>query len=138
MVRDYELMYIVRPDLDEEALTQAVGSVRAIVEAQGGEVLSSTMWGKRRLAYEVRHLRDGFYVIDEIRLDGARIADVEGTLRIHDQVFRHLLVAREGASDVEAPAPVAPEPAPSPSPRPGPVLNEEELDAVPSAVDGDD
>ena len=58
MMRDYELMYIVRPDLDEDALRAAARSVRGLIEAQGGEVVKTTLWGKRRLAYEVNRLRD--------------------------------------------------------------------------------
>lgn len=102
MVRDYELMYIVRPDVDDDGLRAAVDSVKSLVEGQGGEISKTTMWGKRRLAYEVKHLRDGHYVIVEMRLDGARVANVERALRIHDSVFRHLLVVQEAPSaDVE-------------------------------------
>jgi small subunit ribosomal protein S6 len=95
MVRDYELMYIVRPDVDDDGLRAAVDSVKSLVEGQGGEVRKTTMWGKRRLAYEVKHLRDGHYVIAELRLDGSKVAEVERALRIHDSVFRHLLVIQE-------------------------------------------
>jgi small subunit ribosomal protein S6 len=98
MVRDYELMYIVRPDVDDDALRAAVDSVRTLVEGQAGAVRKTTMWGKRRLAYEVSHLRDGHYVIVEMRLDGSKVAAVERALRIHDAVFRHLLVVQEAPS----------------------------------------
>lgn len=95
MVRDYELMFIVRPDVDDDGLRASVDSVKTLVEGQGGEVTKTTMWGKRRLAYEVQHLRDGHYVIAELRLDGSKVAAVERALRIHDTVFRHLLVVQE-------------------------------------------
>jgi small subunit ribosomal protein S6 len=98
MVRDYELMYIVRPDVDEDGLRVTVDSVKSLIEGQGGEVTKTTMWGKRRLAYEVKHLRDGHYVIVEMRLDGTKVAAVERALRIHDAVFRHLLVVQEAPS----------------------------------------
>jgi len=98
MVRDYELMYIVRPDVDEDGLRAAVDSVRSLIEGQGGEIRRTTNWGKRRLAYEVKHLRDGHYVIVEMRLDGAKVAEIERALRIHDSVFRHLLVVQEEPS----------------------------------------
>lgn len=98
MVRDYELMYIVRPDVDEDGLRAAIDSVKAIIEGQSGEIHKTTNWGKRRLAYEVKHLRDGHYVIVEMKLDGAKVAEVERALRIHDQVFRHLLVILEEPS----------------------------------------
>ena len=91
MVRDYELMYIVRPDLDDEALAAAMESVQTLVEGQGGEVVRTTPWGKRRLAYEIERMRDGHYVLLHIRLDGAKVRAVEQLLHIHDNVFRHLI-----------------------------------------------
>jgi small subunit ribosomal protein S6 len=101
MVRDYELMYIVRPELDDEGLQGAVESVETLVNAAGGTVVRTTNWGRRRLAYEVDHLRDGHYMLLHIRMDGARVADLERALAIHETVFRHLLVVREGADDAE-------------------------------------
>ena len=92
MVRDYELMYIVRPELDDEALRTSTESVDTLIRGLGGTVGKTTMWGKRRLAYEVDRLRDGHYVITLLQLDGARVADLERALQIHDTVFRHLLV----------------------------------------------
>ena len=92
MVRDYELMYIVRPELDDEALRTATESVDTLIRGLGGTVGKTTMWGKRRLAYEVDRLRDGHYVITLLQLDGTKVADLERALQIHDTVFRHLLV----------------------------------------------
>ena len=101
MVRDYELMYIVRPELDEEGLQAATASVEALVTGTGGSVVRSTSWGRRRLAYEVDHLRDGHYMLLHIRLEGARVAEVERALAIHDTVFRHLLVLHEAGAEVD-------------------------------------
>lgn len=96
MTRDYELMYIVRPELDDDALRAAVTRVRGMIEAQNGEVVKTTLWGKRRLAYEVAHLRDGHYVLVVMHLDGDRVAPLERALRIDEQVFRHLIVLHQG------------------------------------------
>ena len=96
MTRDYELMYIVRPELDDEALRAAVARVRDMIEAQNGEVVKTTLWGKRRLAYEVNHLRDGYYVLVVLHLDGDRVAPLERALSIDETVFRHLIVLHEG------------------------------------------
>jgi len=101
MVRDYELMYIVRPELDDEGLQAAVASVEQIVSAAGGSVVHSTNWGRRRLAYEVDHLRDGHYMLLHVRMDGARVVDLERALTIHETVFRHLLVLREAEAEAE-------------------------------------
>lgn len=96
MTRDYELMYIVRPELDDEGVRAAVRTVRGMIEAQRGEVVKTTLWGKRRLAYEVSHLRDGHYVLVVFRMDGAGVAPLERALRIDETVFRHLLVLHQG------------------------------------------
>jgi small subunit ribosomal protein S6 len=101
MVRDYELMYIARPDLDEEGLQGAIDSVEQVINGTGGSVVRTTSWGRRRLAYEVDHLRDGHYMLLHVRLEGGRVVDVERALAIHETVFRHLLVVREGGDDNE-------------------------------------
>jgi small subunit ribosomal protein S6 len=101
MVRDYELMYIARPELDDEGLQAAVASVEQLVNGVGGTVVHTTNWGRRRLAYEVKHLRDGHYMLLHLRMDGERIADLERALAIHETVFRHLLVVREAGDDSE-------------------------------------
>ncbi len=117
MVRDYELMYIARPDLDDEGLQAAADSVEQVVNTAGGTVVRTTNWGRRRLAYEVDHLRDGNYMLLHLRLDGERVRDVERALAIHETVFRHLLVVREGGDDTEPEAPdAAPEAAGAPAP----------------------
>jgi small subunit ribosomal protein S6 len=101
MVRDYELMYIARPELDEEGLQAAVDSVEQLITGAGGSVVRTTNWGRRRLAYEVDHLRDGHYMLLHLRLDGGRVRDIERALAIHETVFRHLLVVREGDDEAE-------------------------------------
>jgi small subunit ribosomal protein S6 len=101
MVRDYELMYIARPELDDEGLQAAVDSVEQLINGVGGSVVRTTSWGRRRLAYEVDHLRDGHYMLLQIRVDGSRIAEIERALAIHETVFRHLLVLHEAGADVD-------------------------------------
>jgi small subunit ribosomal protein S6 len=146
MVRDYELMYIVRPELEDDPMRVAVKSVRSLIESQEGEVVKTTLWGKRRLAYEVSRLREGHYVLVVFHLDGAKIVEIERALRIHDTVFRHLIVVHEGpmpepeAEIEEIAGPIQPEPEVD-----GTVLSEsagsdDDLAAedVPSAIDDDE
>lgn len=102
MVRDYELMYIVRPELDDEGLQAATESVEQLIGSVGGSVVRSTSWGRRRLAYEVDHLRDGHYMLLHLRVDGSRVAEIERALTIHETVFRHLLVLHEAGAEVDA------------------------------------
>ncbi len=108
MLRDYEIMYIVRPELDDEQLQQAVASVDRLIENLGGARQKTDVWGRRRLAYEVKHLREGQYVLTDFQIEPARVPELEATLKISDTVFRHLIVRKpEVKRPVAAAAPVA-------------------------------
>lgn len=102
MLRDYEILYIVRPDLDEEHVNEAVGSVNKLIENVGGNSQKTDMWGRRRLAYEVRHLREGHYVLTDFQVEPARVPEMEATLKISDTVFRHLIVRKPEPSRKKA------------------------------------
>lgn len=91
----YELMYIVRPELDDQAVQQEIEKVGQLIQTNGGQVKKVTPWGKRRLAYTVKDQREGHYVVEEFDLDQAKVAEVERVLRISDTVFRHLLVRQD-------------------------------------------
>ncbi len=91
----YELMYIVRPELDDDAVQQEIDKVSQLIQTNGGQVRKVTPWGKRRLAYTVKDQREGHYVVAEFDLDRTRVQEVERVLKISDAVFRHLLVRQE-------------------------------------------
>jgi len=119
LLRDYEILYIVRPELDEEQLQAAIATVDKLIDSLGGATQKTDVWGRRRLAYEVRHLREGQYVLTDFQIDPARVPELEGTLKISDTVFRHLVVRKpeikarrkpksaEKAEEAPAPQPVA-------------------------------
>lgn len=109
-LRDYEILYIVRPELDEDQLNQAVERVNSLIANVGGEHQKTDVWGKRRLAYEVDRLREGYYVLTDFRVEPERVPEMESTLKISDTVFRHLIVRKPpkaGAAGAAAEAPVA-------------------------------
>jgi small subunit ribosomal protein S6 len=91
----YELMYIVKPELDDQAVQQEIDKVGQLIQTNGGQVKKVTPWGKRRLAYSVKDQREGHYVVEEFDLEQAKVQEVERVLRISDTVFRHLLVRQE-------------------------------------------
>jgi small subunit ribosomal protein S6 len=91
----YELMFIVKPELDEEQVTAATDRVHQLVVANGGNVTKTAAWGKRRLAYQVGPFKEGYYVVSNFTVDADKIAELERVLKISDTVFRHLLVRRE-------------------------------------------
>jgi small subunit ribosomal protein S6 len=103
-LRDYEILYIVRPELDEDQLNQAVERVNALIANVGGEHVKTDQWGKRRLAYEVDRLREGYYVLTDFRVEPERVPEMESTLKISDTVFRHLIVRKPAKAAAPAPA----------------------------------
>ncbi len=123
--RDYEILYIVRPDLDDEQLGQAVKRVDTLIANLGGTSEKTDVWGRRRLAYEVGHLREGHYVLTDFQIEPARVPEMEATLKISDTVFRHLIVRK--------PEKVAAAPASTPKEAPA-VPAEPEATAEPAAA----
>ena len=91
-MRDYEMMFILNPMLDEEATKAAMDKVGTLVTGNGGEVSKLDPWGKRRLAYPIKHFRDGQYVLMHFKMDPAAIVQLERTLQITDDVLRDLIV----------------------------------------------
>ena len=91
-MRDYELMYIVRPTLADDQFAGATERVDTIISNLGGEVGEKTPWGKRRLAYPIQKHEDGYYVVARIKLEPDQTRELEEQLRISDEVIRHILV----------------------------------------------
>lgn len=94
MLRDYEILYIVRPDVEEGDLPDVTKRVETLIESLAGSVQNTNVWGKRRLAYEVEHLREGHYVLTDFQIEPVRVPEMEATLKISDTVFRHLIVRK--------------------------------------------
>ena len=91
----YELMYLVKPELDDQQVQQEIEKVGQLIQTNGGQVKKVTPWGKRRLAYTVNDQREEHYVVEEFDLDRAKVQEVERVLKISDTVFRHLLVRQD-------------------------------------------
>ncbi len=95
MVRHYELMFVVKPDLDEEALTGVVERFTGIVTERGGLVNNVDRWGKRRLAYEIDDYREGYYVVVDMNCEPAVTNEVTRVMRITDSILRHIIVSKD-------------------------------------------
>jgi len=94
-VRRYEMVYIIKPDLEEEALEAAIAKVRTLAENNGAEVTKLDKWGKRRLAYEIKHIRDGYYVVMKFNGEPAAAAEIDRVLKISDEILRHIIVRED-------------------------------------------
>lgn len=91
-MRKYELMYIIRPDLEQEAVDAVVERIKEVIASQGGELLEHEVLGKRRLAYEIQKLNDGIYVLAKFQASPSAVNEIERVIRITDSIIRHLVV----------------------------------------------
>src|SRR6202521_1056824 len=107
-LRDYEVLYIVRADLDDEKVQDIVKRVGTLIEKAGGTLERTNLWGKRKLAYEVKHQKEGSYVLQDFQIAPERIPELESALKITEEVLRHLIVRKP---EKVVPTPVAPPPA---------------------------
>jgi small subunit ribosomal protein S6 len=92
MNRTYEIMFIVRPDVEEADLDKLIEGFQKNVTDGGGEVKSTEKMGRRRLAYTVRKFNDGFYVLLTIVAAGSLITEIERRLRVSEQVIKFITV----------------------------------------------
>lgn len=94
-MRNYELIFIAQPDLDDEALKALAERVKQVIVANGGQVTSTENLGRRTLAYPIKRRRDGYYILIKAALAQNTIAELERTLRLSEDVLRHMLVHLE-------------------------------------------
>lgn len=92
MDRTYEVMYIVRPDVEEADLDKLIEGFNLVVTNGGGEVTNVEKWGRRRLAYLVRKFQDGIYILMFISADGPLVAELERRLRVTEPVIKFITV----------------------------------------------
>jgi small subunit ribosomal protein S6 len=90
--RQYEVLYIVTPDAAEDVVNDLHKQIEAIVQRFGGNIEKTENWGRRRLAYDIAHHREGTYVLEVINGPGELIHELDRRLKVIDQVVRHLVV----------------------------------------------
>jgi small subunit ribosomal protein S6 len=90
--RQYEVVYIVTPDAGEDVVADLHKQIEAIVQRFGGNIEKTENWGRRRLAYDIAHHREGTYVLEVINGPGALVHELDRRLKVIDQVVRHLVV----------------------------------------------
>ncbi|WP_219834666.1 30S ribosomal protein S6 [Paenibacillus sp. R14(2021)] len=89
-MRKYEVMYIIRPDVEQESVQALTDKFQAII-GNGGEIIKHDVIGKRRLAYEINKVRDGIYVLVHFNATPAVVAELDRVMKISDEVIRSLI-----------------------------------------------
>lgn len=90
--RQYELIYILPPDSTEQQAAELHEQVASVVTRLNGKIDKTENWGRRKLAYEIGHFKEGVYVLEVITGSGELMKELDRRLRVLDQVFRHMVV----------------------------------------------
>jgi small subunit ribosomal protein S6 len=92
MKRKYELVYVVSPVATDEQVSELHTQIEAVVQRMGGRIEKTENWGRRRLAYEIGHQKEGTYVLEVIEGAGELMKEIDRRLKVIDYVIRHLIV----------------------------------------------
>ena len=95
MSRDYELGFILNPEVNEEQSRAILERVEQIVATYGGQITRVNQWGRRRLAYPIEHHRDGVYVFIDMVLTPETVSELDRNLKVSEEVLRHLIKRRD-------------------------------------------
>lgn len=94
-MRQYEVMYILKPDLEDEESTRLIEKFGKIITDRNGEITELNRWGKRRLAYEIKDYREGHYVVMKCRAEHAAAQELDRVFRITDGLLRHMIIRED-------------------------------------------
>ena len=94
-MRKYEAMYIIKPHYEEDKYQEIIEKYNALIRSNGGEILKEEPWGKRRLAYEIEKIREGYYVLLNFEGSEDLPAELERNFRIADDIMRYLVIRLE-------------------------------------------
>ena len=95
MRRDYELGFILNPEVNEEQTRAILDRVEQVVANYDGQIVRINQWGRRRLGYPIEHHRDGFYVFIDVILTPETVIELDRTLKVSEEVLRHLIKRRD-------------------------------------------
>ncbi len=93
-MRAYEIMFVVRPDLEQEKFEAVIQRYADQINTGGGQVEKTDVWGKRRLAYPIKHFEEGFYVLVNFSADVPVIDELDRTMSISDEIIRFKILRR--------------------------------------------
>jgi small subunit ribosomal protein S6 len=158
--RDYELGFIISPEVSEEETRSILDRLGQIVAQHSGQIVKINQWGRRRLAYPIQRHRDGYYVFIDMILTPETVSELERTLKVSEIVLRYMVTKRDAKAvqkereereerearaaaaaaakaeaESEAMQPVTSEETSSEALVIAPGLSSEELDAAPAATD---
>ena len=94
-MNSYELLYIVKADMEEEARTALISRFSDLIVAAGGEITESDEWGKKKFAYPINYVNEGYYVLVNFKSQPTQIAELERNFRITEDTVRFMIVKKD-------------------------------------------
>ena len=91
-MREYEMIVIINPEVAEEDVPGTIDKVSDFITSRGGEVTEVDRWGKRKLAYPIKHFIEGNYVLTRFKFEPGMTAELEASLKISEMILRHMVV----------------------------------------------
>ena len=92
-MRNYEIVFIIHPDLDEASFNDTVTRVKSWITEADGSITKEEIWGKKRMAYAIRKQREGQYVLLNAQLPPAFVSELERNFRITEPIMRYLVIS---------------------------------------------
>lgn len=89
---DYELVIIIHPEVADDAVEPITNTLTQVITGKGGTITELNRWGRKRLAYPIKHLMEGNYVLIKFKLDPSANRELETTLKISEKIIRYLLI----------------------------------------------
>ncbi|EFV13475.1 30S ribosomal protein S6 [Segniliparus rugosus] len=94
-MRQYELMLILDPNIDERTVAPAVDKLLGVVREEGGAVEKVDVWGRRRLAYEIAKKGEGIYAVVDLKAQSSTVSELDRQLRINETVLRAKVLRKD-------------------------------------------
>ena len=94
-MRDYELVFVMSPGITDENLPGAIDKVNQFITGKGGAITEVAPWGRRKLAYPIKRFMEGNYVLTRFKSDAKLVKELDTSLRLSEEVLRHLIVRHE-------------------------------------------
>lgn len=91
-MKDYEGMFVIRPDLNQEETDKVVQAIEGIISENKGELKDSSAWGKRALAHEMKGYTEGYYRLVHFRIDPGMVAKLERAYKLNESMLKYLII----------------------------------------------
>ncbi|MBN1639870.1 MAG: 30S ribosomal protein S6 [Anaerolineae bacterium] len=92
----YEVALIIRPELEEEAQQALIEQLSGLLASQGGQVDNVETWGRRRLAYPIRKVNEGYYYFIQGQFPGEVLTELDRVAKLSEDILRHMVVRQDG------------------------------------------